>query len=166
MTHHMSHTFCVKEKREMYKSKKNIDLLSRYHLEHICSFFKLGIEDIQELYVNPGRSANNENYVIKIGGKSYLYRVPGMGSDLFCDRKKEYEAYMLLKPYGITDEVLFLDENTGIKLSVYYEGSHIPYSDDDEELRESMRMLRLLHEINVDFPHHETLFDRMEQYWL
>ena len=149
----------------MIQSRKNIGLLSRQDLDNICSYLEIDIDDIQELYVNPGRSANNENFVVKADGKSYLYRVPGKGSSLFCDRKKEAQAYLLLKPYKITDEVLFLDEKTGSKLSVYYEGSHIPHSDDNLELQDSMKLLRYLHELDLDFPFHESLFDRMEQYY-
>lgn len=144
---------------------RNMDLLDKKHLKKICSIFDIHLGEIQQLYVNPGRSANNNSYVVTIDNKSYLYRVPGIGSDMFCDRSKEYEAYCLLKPYGITDEMIYFEQETGIKVSVYYEDSHIPDAHDNHELDQSMQIIHFLHGLDLDFPYQETLYDRMELYF-
>lgn len=149
----------------MNSQDRNLELLDQVHLDKICSIFDIYVRDIQKLYVNPGRSANNENFVVMIEDKSYLYRVPGTGSDLFCDRKKEYEAYQLLRPYEITDELIYFERDTGVKVSAYYEDSHIPDAENGQELEQSMQILKYLHELDLDFPYHETLLDRMELYF-
>lgn len=140
------------------------NLLSKMHIEVICTALNIMESDIVRIYVNPGRSANNENYVVDTTKGSYLYRVPGEGSELFSDRAMEALAYQTLAPFGITDEVVYFDTENGYKLSVYYENSHIPYHDDETELKESMKLLKHLHSLDVSLPFHDDLFNRTEKY--
>lgn len=141
-------------------------LLSKDHISVFCKALNVEEDHIERIYVNPGRSANNANYVIVADGQSYLYRVPGHGTELFSNREREALAYKILAPLKITDEVFFLDTKTGIKISKYYENSRIPDSSNKEELAATMRLLRRLHESNMDFGYVDTLFDRMERYRL
>lgn len=143
---------------------KWLNLLDKKHIDTFCNELGITIDKIERIYINPGRSANNSNFVIIANKQSYLYRVPGAGTEKFCSRSREALAYRLLAPFKITDEVVFLSEDTGIKISKYYEGSRIPSSTNESELVASMRTLRKLHEQNIDFPFVDTLFDRMEKY--
>ncbi len=140
------------------------NLLDKKHINTFCTALDISDNKIEKTYVNPGRSANNSNFVIVANGQSYLYRIPGPGTERFCSRSREALAYKLLAPLRITDEVIFLCENTGIKISKYYEGSRIPSSTDRDELIASMNILRKLHEQKIEFPFVDTLFDRMERY--
>jgi hypothetical protein len=72
----------------------------------------------------------------------------------------------MLATLEITDQVIYLCKDTGVKISKYYEGSRIPSSNCKEELVASMRTLRRLHEESPEFPYTDTLFDRMERYRL
>lgn len=49
-------------------------------------------------------------------------------------------------------------------MSKYYEHSRIPDSKNRDELQASMRTLRKLHEVKIDFGYTDTLFQRMERY--
>ena len=140
------------------------NLLNKEHIDTFCNVLGITADKIEQIYVNPGRSANNSNFVIIANEQPYLYRVPGSGTEKFCSRSREALAYKLLAPLKITDDVIFLSEDTGIKISKYYEGSRIPSSTNKEELVASMRILRKLHGQGIDFPFVDTLFDRMERY--
>lgn len=139
-------------------------VLSNVHIELICRVVGVNEEDIYNVYVNPGRSANNENYVFDTRKGSYLLRIPGKGSELFSDRAIEKLAYLTLAPFGITDEVIHLSATTGEKISVYYKDSHIPRSGDDQDLLASMQRLHDLHQLDVKIPQYDNLFDRIEKY--
>lgn len=143
---------------------KDSYLIDKEHIELFCSVNNITKDKIDKVYVNPGRSANNENFVIEAQGKSYLYRIPGFGSDKFSNRGREAEAYKMLAPYEITDQVIYLSDDTGVKISKFYEESRIPLSGDKDELAASMQILRRLHETNLKFSYTDTLFDRMERY--
>lgn len=143
---------------------KWVDVLDKKHIDTFCDVLGITADRIEKIYINPGRSANNSNFVIVADGQPYLYRVPGPGTEKFCNRSREALAYKLLAPFKITDDVIFLSEDTGIKISKYYEGSRIPSSIDKKELAASMCILRKLHGLDIDFPFVDTLFDRMERY--
>lgn len=118
--------------------------------------------DITDLYVNPGRSANNSNYVFEVSDTAYLYRVPGSGSGKFTSRKREIAAYELLKPYNITDEIVYMDES-GSKVTIYYKDSRIP-NNNEKDLKASMMALKHLHKLNLDFDFEDSIFDRVKRY--
>ena len=83
-------------------------IVEKEHVEYFCKVMQIDETEIEGIYVNPGRSANNSNFVFVVNKESYLYRVPGKGTDLFCSREREALAYNLLKGYKITDEVIYL----------------------------------------------------------
>ncbi len=139
-------------------------ILCDEHIDTFCDVMNFDKNEIEKIYINPGRSANNSNYVFVANNESFLYRVPGEGTELFSSREREALAYKLLKPLKLTDEVLYLDPNTGVKISKYYEDSRIPDSDNLDELKESMLLLKKLHKISVDFDYTDTLFDRVDRY--
>ena len=143
---------------------KSPKLLDEKHVGIFCSELGISAHEIEDIFINPGRSANNSNFVIVANGQSFLYRVPGSGTEKFCDRNREALAYELIAPLQITDEVLFLSARNGIKISKYYEGSRIPCASNKDELVASMQILRKLHEEGIDFPFIDTLFNRMERY--
>ena len=154
----------LKERRSKMMENEWANVLDKKHIDTFCNVLGITIDKIEKIYVNPGRSANNSNFVIVANKQSYLYRVPGPGTEKFCSRSREALAYRLLAPFKITDDVIFLSEDTGIKISKYYEESRIPSSTDKDELVASMHILRKLHSQNIDFPFVDTLFDRMERY--
>lgn len=159
------HILTSKKERELrIMKRKMVDLLGKKHIEYFCSTLNIGFNQIEDIYVNPGRSANNSNYVIVVNNKSYLYRIPGFGTEKFCSRDRENLAYELLKPFHLTDEVFHLSTSLGIKISKYYENSRIPNSSNKEEIIACMHELNRLHNQKIEFPYTDTLFDRMERY--
>jgi len=142
-----------------------VKLLNDEHIRIFCDVLNINGNQIERIYINPGRSANNKNYVIVANGQSYLYSVPGPGTEKFCNREREALAYKMLAPLKITDEVIFIDKKTGVKISKYYEGSRIPDQNNKAELAASMQVLRTLHESDINFGYVDTLFDRMEKYY-
>lgn len=139
-------------------------LLDEKHINTFCNVIGIPSDKIEEIYVNPGRSANNSNYVLVVNSEPYLYRVPGIGTERFCSRTREAMAYELLAPLKITDEVIYLSKTSGIKISKYYAESRIPSSSNKDELAATMHALRSLHEQGIEFPYVDTIFDRMERY--
>lgn len=144
--------------------KDFLNLLDRKHIKTFCDLLDISSKDIKDIYVNPGRSANNSNFVFHVGKDAFLYRIPGKGTDKFCSRIRESLAYDTLSPFKITDEVIYLSKETGIKISKYYMNSRIPSHTSRDELVACMGSLKKLHQLEIDFPFKDTLFDRMERY--
>ena len=135
-----------------------------YDLGVVCGALGIAPEGISDIYENPGRGINNSTYVVEAGGRSYLYRIPGEGTELFCSRQREYEAYMQLREFRITDEIVYFEPEHGRKMSVYYPNSHVCGLDDEEELRLAMELIRRFHGLPVQFSFVDTPYDRLLRY--
>jgi thiamine kinase-like enzyme/choline kinase/predicted transcriptional regulator len=60
----------------------------------------------------------NKNYKISVaGGKEYVLRIPGAGTDQMIDRHLEKENAMLAGELGINAKTLYFDEKNGVKIS-------------------------------------------------
>lgn len=76
----------IDRKYETYKEEHVI--IDEKHIFNFIKIMNLDLRDIKKIYVNPGRSANNHNFVFDVENESYLYRIPGTGTELFCDHLK------------------------------------------------------------------------------
>lgn len=65
----------------------------------------------------------NKSFLFKVHGKSYICRIPGPGTELLINRKQEKAVYDAIKDYGITEHVVYMNGETGYKISEYYEGA-------------------------------------------
>lgn len=145
--------------------KRNyLNLVDQRHISLFCNVLNISSGEISDIYVNPGRSANNSNFVFVVDNETFLYRIPGKGTEKFCSRSREAFAYKALSPFEITDKVIYLSKKTGIKISKYYKDSRIPFHANNDELIASMASLRKLHGLKIGFPFTDTLFDRLERY--
>lgn len=138
-----------------YELFRSIDLL--------CHILNIKREDITRIYDNPGRSLNNNNYIVEVNNDSYIIRMPGKGTELFCDRHVEKSAYIELKKHNLAEENFYLDAVSGIKISKYYENSRIVNSQNNNELKKLMKKLRMLHESNLKFKP-DNVIDRIKRY--
>ena len=92
---------------------------------------------------------SNESYLLNYNEKKYIVRIPGVATELFVDRKKEKEVYEKLNKYNITDEVLYFDEKSGIKISKFIENSKIIDINNEIELKKCISIYKKLHTLNI-----------------
>jgi len=137
-----------------------LDLKSLNLLETVLDIKK---ENITKVSHSPGRSLNNTNYVIEAKGKKYLLRIPGTGTELFCDREIEAYAFEKLSDKSFIEKNYFLDPVSGIKISHFYDNNRIIDAEDRGDLKWLMKKLKLLHNTDIDLPV-LTVFDRIKNY--
>ena len=65
------------------------------------------------------KGSTNRSYLVRTTKNCYVLRIPGKGSSEMIDRSLEKEIYDLIKDYDISDQVVYLNPENGIKLSVY-----------------------------------------------
>ena len=95
----------------------------------------------------------NLTKIITLDNKTYVFRIPGKGTEKLINRQQEYNVYQTIKEYNISDEVLYFDIDTGIKISKYVEESHNCDSSNFKEVKLAMNVIKHLHSLNlkVDF---------------
>ena len=122
----------------------------------ISMFFGVDLSRITEW-----RKLNGCNHVrfFCVNGEKYVirkFRLPHPET-----AAAEKAAYNALKPLGVTDEVLYLDD-TGIKISRFIEGAHMGYGERDQE--DSVNLLRYVHESAPAIPYPLDIFGNI-MYW-
>lgn len=105
----------------------------------------------------------NRSFVFEVGGSSYVYRQPGLGTEQLISRSQEKLSYELMKPYDLTDEIIYFDGDSGIKITRYYNARvGDPYSDDD--VRAMMAKLREIHAANIQVDYSFDIEERIDYY--
>jgi len=130
-----------------YKEYSNAKILSK-----ISSIFHVNKNRIKE-FKPLDLGMTNDSFLFKIDDKEYIYRIPGEGTDELVNRRDEYRNYQAVIPLGITENVIFMDPKTGVKISEYESKSRSADVDDVEELKRCMEIIRSLHNSNIRVPH-------------
>lgn len=96
--------------------------------------------------------------------REYLLRIPGEGSKYLVDRKQENWVYHMLEGKGITDPILYLDPDSGIKVTEYISNARCCDTQNMEEVRRCIRHLAHFHDLKLTGNIHFDLYEKLEEY--
>jgi len=102
----------------------------------------------------------NHSWLFETGGKSYICRIPGEGTEKLINRRQEAKVYAAVKPLRITEKLIYLDPKTGYKISRFYENSRNADLKDPEQTKKCIQLLKKMHTSGVKVNH---AFDIAEQ---
>lgn len=161
----------VNELEDLLKvDKRYLEILKREEenkfqkVIELAEVLSLNSDQLVGVHAAPGRSLNNKNYVIETEDQKYFLRIAGEGTELFNDRSVEKQAYEQLNGHNIVDKVYFLDEDSGMKISEFYENSRILNFNDNVQLTKFVNKLKELHKGDFKFIKKDNIFDRMLRY--
>jgi thiamine kinase-like enzyme len=106
----------------------------------------------------------NRSFVFSITGKSYIFRLPGEGTEELINRKQERGVYTAIKGLGISDEVVHFDENTGNKISIFYSDARNTSARNREDLEVSMEAMRKVHQSGIKAGHSFNIAGEISRY--
>lgn len=139
--------------------------LENHGMDLICQLFHVRPEEITSIHALSSGMTNRLMHFVCQGGE-YLMRIPGEGTEKLINRRREYAIYSALAGAGqqIADKVIYLDPNTGYKVTEFWKDSHAADPEDPAQVAACMRHLRLFHEqkLRVDFRF--DLREQMEHY--
>ena len=92
----------------------------------------------------------NQSFVFDVEGGSFVFRLPGAGTEDLISRKSERRNYKLINPMNIADEVVFFGRKSGVKISKFYEGARVCNAEDDGELKRAMELLKEIHAAGIE----------------
>jgi len=108
---------------------------------------------------------SNYTYVIEADGTLYTFRIPGEYSEHFVNRDYEIENIKLVESLNVTNETIYLNTETGIKIAKYIPGK--PLSTMDESLypyEKISNILKQVHNSNVKAVNDYNPFERLSYY--
>lgn len=136
---------------------------SRNIIEIIKKIFSCETEDILEL--KPAKKGmTNDSFVFKIDTKMYILRLPGNGTNKLINRQQEFISYQLVNAHDISDNIVYMEPSTGIKVTEYIEGARNcnPYKKYDVML--CMNKLKQMHKLNLQVEHKFDLLQKINYY--
>ncbi|MBO5430934.1 phosphotransferase [Methanocorpusculum sp.] len=114
-------------------------------LQNICDVFFCDVSDIEELEpVQAGLS--NIVLSFKLRGGKYIYRHPGVVSEILVNRGRETMMQKVVEDAGIDTTLVVMDVESGWRISRYIEHRDFDYQNLNDMVRAIM-LLRSLHEV-------------------
>lgn len=135
-------------------------------LKHIASeAMAVDINSIDN--VQPIGGMTNKNYKIVVEGKNYVLRIPGAGTEEMISRISEKINSRLAFENGFDSELIYFNENTGVKISTFIEKTET-LNERTAKKEENMKLiagiLRELHNSSFKFGSEFDPFKIAEEY--
>lgn len=113
--------------------------------------------------VKKGLTNDSFTFSIKGDGK-YVIRIPNVDTASLVNREQEATVYKVIKELHISDDVVYLDAITGVKVTKFIESAHNLEISNQGELSLALDKLKLLHASNIQVPHTFDLLAMIEKY--
>ena len=110
------------------------------------------------------KGMTNRSWLLSCQGKRYILRVPGEGTDRLIDRKGEAAVYVAIQDTGLGDHLVFLDPETGYKLTEYWENARVCDPARENDVHACIRRLRSFHDLKIRVGHTFDLFGQIDFY--
>lgn len=100
----------------------------------------------------------------KFSADSFICRIPGAGTDRLINRKNEARVYNAIKDLSITEELIYINEENGYKISKYYKGAVNADFSDSMELKKCLSYMKYLHNSDIKLSHDFDIELELEKY--
>jgi len=128
----------------MIKASEVIEIFLKYGISNLKDESKYEISELDGI--------TNTSYVVDLDSDKYVLRIPGDNPDVI-NRKSEKQNTLKAQEYGLTLPYIIFDENTGVKISKYFDIYTYQSSDfKNENMRkEAFKKLFDLHNSDLVF---------------
>jgi len=106
----------------------------------------------------------NRSFLFRCKGKQYIMRVPGKGTDLLMDRRREAAVYEALRGKDICDTVAYIDPIKGYKITAFLEDARVCDPADPGDVKRCMARLRQFHTLDLQVAHTFDIFGQIDFY--
>lgn len=110
------------------------------------------------------KGMTNRSFLFRCGGRKYIMRIPGEGTDKLINRREEAEVYEVLRGRGICDDIAYINAQNGYKITEYLEGARVCNADSEEDIKVCMKKLREFHDQKLIVGHEFDIFKQIEFY--
>ncbi len=155
---------------ENLEELRNFDPRYRNHSDNRAMQLVAEVFGIKESEISNIRclkaGMTNQSFLFEVAGKHYICRVPGQGTEKLINRRQEHAVYAAVAPLRITEKVIYFNEETGYKISEYYEGArNADFSDPaGPEVHACMDILQKLHRSGITVDHPFDIAERIDFY--
>lgn len=124
-------------------------------------------KDISQAKIVKIGGMSNKNFKVTLGGKSYVLRVPGNGSEGMVERaNEEFNALEACK-LGVNPEIRYFNHTNGIKLADFIENAETLNAatiQRHDNMRKIATIYRKVHGSHIRLKNEFNLFQEIEKY--
>ena len=131
--------------------------------DNIVNVLECTREEIRDVYPLKQGLTNLSCHFATNNGE-WVYRHPGVGTELLIDRAGEVAALETARELGIDDTFIYADPEQGWKISRFVRNAKQPDPHDCAQLAQMMRMGRELHESNATVSRHFDFYEEAKRY--
>lgn len=106
----------------------------------------------------------NRSFLFSARGKRYILRLPGEGTQQLIDRQTEAEAYRAIQGHPISDNLVWIDAESGVKISEFEETARPCNPHNRAEVARCMAFLRGFHDLGLRVSREFDLFGKIDFY--
>ena len=110
------------------------------------------------------KGMTNRSFLFSCRREQYIIRVPGEGTGRLISRPEEAAVYRLIQGRGLCEDVLYIDPDSGYKISRFIEGARTCDPMNERETAAAMDKLRSFHGLNLRADHEFDLFGHIDFY--
>ena len=140
------------------------DLLYSKPIVKIMELFNVGIDKIKNVKAF-SKGMTNRSFLFEID-KTYMFRVPGEGSENLVSRYNEYQTYQCIKDHDICENPIYINYIDGYKITRFIENSKGCDPLDINDLILVVSKIKKLHSLKVNIDYKFNLFDKLDDYEL
>lgn len=129
----------------------------------ISEVLKVNSESIVDIQVLK-KGMTNRSFLFRCNRHRYIMRIPGKGTDKLINRKKEANVYYALANHNISDDVIYINSDTGYKISKFLNGTHVCNPLNKDDVKKCMTFLRQFHKMKLKVNHYFDLFSEINFY--
>lgn len=132
-------------------------------IEIIEDILKVNKKDIHNIHTLK-KGMTNRSFIFTVNNKRYIMRIPGEGTDKLIDRKEEYDVYQRVKKEPYTETILYLNPDSGYKISEFLEDTRNSDANNIQDVKKSMSVLRKFHNQNYQVDHTFDIWKQIDFY--
>jgi len=132
-------------------------------LDVIASVFGVSTNDIVDISVLK-KGMTNRSFLFSVGGKKYIMRIPGEGTDKLISRENEALVYRAISGKGLCDDPVYINPENGYKITRFLEGIRCADAENVRDLKQCMHVLKKFHEMKLTVPHTFDIFGQIRFY--
>lgn len=129
----------------------------------ICKVFGVQANEITDIAVLK-KGMTNRSFLFSVRGEQYIMRIPGEGTEKLINRRQEAAVYEAIRGKGLCDDLVYINAETGFKITKYLPGVRVCDPDSEEDLRQCMAKLREFHRMHLQVGHRFDLWGQIVFY--
>lgn len=110
------------------------------------------------------KGMTNRSFLFTCQEKKYIMRIPGEGTNQLIDRRREMEIYKTISGKHICDDIVYINDQNGYKISVFMEGARVCDPNSESDINKCMKRLRAFHDLGLQVDYEFDIFEQINFY--